>query len=59
MLQFLIDNMFGGRVFQQTFGISIGTKCTHLLADLLFYSDEADFIQGFPKQKQKEAIPIL
>ena len=47
-LEFLIDNifaMFGGRVFQQTVGIPMGTNCTPLLADLFLYSYEADFIR--------------
>jgi hypothetical protein len=40
LLEFLIDNMdtifviFGGRVFQQTVGMHMGTRCTPLLADL-------------------------
>ena len=37
MLEFLIDNifgMFGWRVFQQTVGISLGTNCAPLLANL-------------------------
>jgi hypothetical protein len=45
MLEFLIDNIFivlGGRVFQQTVGISKGTNCA-LLANLFLYSYEADF----------------
>ena len=51
-LEFLIDNifaMFGGRVFQQTIGIHIGTNCAPLLTDLFLYSYEADFIQGLLK----------
>ena len=39
MLEFLIENifvMFGGRVFQQTVGIPMGTNCAPLLADLFF-----------------------
>jgi len=50
MLVFLIDNifvMFGGRVFQQTFGIPMGTNCAPLLADLFLYSYEADFFFFF------------
>ena len=50
MLEFLIDNIFvffGGRVFQQTVGIPMGTNCVPLLADLFLYSYEADFTQGF------------
>ena len=37
MMEFLIDNIFvqfGGRVFQQTIGIPMGTNCASLLADL-------------------------
>ena len=44
MLEFLIDNTFvicGGRVFQQTFGIPMGTNCALLPADLFIYSYEA------------------
>ena len=47
MLEFLIDNifvLFGGRVFQQTFDIPMGTNCAPLLAVLFLYSCEADFI---------------
>jgi hypothetical protein len=53
MLEFLIDNIFarfGGRVFQQT----VGTNCAPLLADLFFYSYEADFIQGLLKKNEKK-----
>ena len=56
MLEFLIDNifvMFGGRVFQQTVGIPMGTNCA-LLADLFLYSYEADFIQGLLKKNEKK-----
>jgi hypothetical protein len=42
--------MFGGRGFQQTVGIPIGTNCATLLADLFLYSYEADFIQGLLKK---------
>ena len=62
MLEILIDNIlvvFGGRVFQQTVGILMGTNCAPLLADLFLYSYEADFIQGLLKKKRKEASPIL
>ena len=60
MLEFLIDNTFvmiGGRIFQQTIGILMGTKCAPLLTDLLFlYSYEVDFIQGL---LTKDANTIL
>jgi hypothetical protein len=57
MLEFFIDNIFlifGGRVFQQTVGIPMGTNCGSLLADLFFYSYAADFIQGLLKKNEKK-----
>ena len=57
MLEFLIDNkfvIFGGRVFQQTVGIPMGTNCAPLLADLFLYSYEVDFIQGLLKKNEKK-----
>ena len=46
MFDFLIDNiffLFGGRMFQQTIDIPMGTNCTPLLADLFMHDYEADF----------------
>ena len=57
MLEFLIDNIFvifGGRVFQQTVGIPMGTNCAPLLADLFLYSYETDVIQGLLKKNEKK-----
>jgi hypothetical protein len=57
MLEYLIDSifvMFGGRVFQQTVGIPMGTNCAPLLAALFLYSYEADFIQGLLKKNEKK-----
>ena len=57
MLEFLIDNIFvifGGRVFQQTVGIPMGTQCAPLLADLFVYWHDADFIQGLLKKNEKK-----
>ena len=57
MLEFLIENIFvifGGRVFQQTVGIPMGTQCGPLLADLFLLSHEADFIQGLLKKNEKK-----
>ena len=47
MFEFCIDYicvMFGGRIFQQTVRIPMGTKGACLLADLFLYSYKADFI---------------
>jgi hypothetical protein len=46
--------MFGGRVFQQTVGIPMGTNCAPLLADLFLYSYEADSIHGLLKKNEKK-----
>ena len=57
MLEFLIDNVvviFGERVFQQTVGIPMGTNCAPPLADLFFYSYEADLIQGLLKKNENK-----
>ena len=57
MLKFLIDNIivkFGRRVFQQTVGITMGTNCAPLLADLFLYWYEADFIQRLLKKNEKK-----
>ena len=52
MLEYLIDNIFmefGGRIFQQTIGILMGTNCAPLLAELFLYSYEAEFVQSLLK----------
>jgi len=53
----LIDKIFvifGGRVFQQTVGIPLGTNCVPLLADLFLYLHQADIIKGLLKKHQKQ-----
>jgi hypothetical protein len=55
MLEFLIDNIFvsfGGTLFQQVVGISMGTNCSPLLADLFLYSYESEFLQKLVKDKK-------
>ena len=47
--------MFGGKVFQQIFGIPIGTKCAPLLADLFPYSYEAEFICSLCSQLERKS----
>ena len=56
MLEYLIDNIFvefGGRIFQQTIGIPMGTNCALLLADLFLYSYEAEFVQSLLQAGKK------
>jgi hypothetical protein len=43
----------GGQVFQQCVGITMGTNCAPLLADLFLYSYEAEFIQKLLHEKKK------
>jgi hypothetical protein len=52
--------MFSRRDFQQTVGISMGTNCAPLLADLFLYLYDANYIHARPSQeKRKEANKIL
>ena len=49
MIEFLIDNIFvefGGRLFHQMTGISMGTNCALLLADRFLYSYENKFLDN-------------
>ena len=55
MLEYLIDSIFvefGGRIFQQTIGIPMGTKCAPLLADFL-YLYELEFVQSLLQAGKK------
>ena len=57
LLDFLIYKiflLFDGRVFQQTFGILMGTNCAQLLVDLLLHVYGSDFLQGLLKNKDKK-----
>ena len=56
MLEYLNDNIFvefGGRIFQQTIGIPMGTNCAPLFADLILYSYEAEFVQSLLQAGKK------
>ena len=57
MLEFPVDYIFLGffaAKVQQIVGISIGTKCGPLLADIFLYSYEASFIQSLLSTKRKQ-----
>jgi hypothetical protein len=57
MLKFLMDNIFvifGGRVFQQTVGIAMGTTCAPPPAYLFLFSYEAVIIQELLKKNEKK-----
>ena len=52
--------MFGGRVFQQTVDIPMGTNCAPLRADLFLYSYDADSIQRLLKNtKKSQPDPLI
>ena len=43
-----------GKVFQQIFGIPMGTNCAPLLADIFLYSYEAEFIHSLSSTGKKQ-----
>ena len=52
MIEFLIDNVFvqfRGCLFRQVVGISIGTNCAPLFAELFLYSHENEFLANDQK----------
>jgi hypothetical protein len=56
MLDFLVDNVYvvlADQVFQQSGGISIGTNCAPLLADLFLYSYDAELLTNCYRIKTK------
>ena len=62
MLEFLVDNIFvvfGGKLFQQTVGIPMGTNCSPLLADIFLYSYEAQFVQSLLSTGKKKLASQL
>ena len=59
MINVLIDNIFvkcGGEIFQQVIGIPMGTNCAPLLADILLYSYEVEFIQTPIKSGKRQLV---
>ena len=57
MLEFLVENIFvvfAGKVLQQIVGIPTGTNCAPLLADIIHYSYEAEYIQSLLSTGRKQ-----
>jgi hypothetical protein len=57
MLGFLVYNIyvvFGDHVFEPSVGISMGTNCAPLFADLFLYSYEAEFVQKLLQDNNKK-----
>ena len=58
-LTFLLDNIyigFGTKLFRQIVGISIGTFCAPLVADLFLFCYERDFMMFLFVENQSEII---
>ena len=59
MLTFLLDNIFirfGTKLFRQEAGISMGTNCAPLVADLFLFCYERDFMMSLSDDKQADII---
>jgi hypothetical protein len=54
MLGFLVYNIYIVFGDLQSVGIHMGTNCAPLLADLLLYSFEAEFVQKLLRDIQKQ-----
>jgi hypothetical protein len=52
MILKLKSSRFGGTLFQQVVGIPMGANCAPLLADLILYSYEWEFLQKLVKDKK-------
>ena len=54
-----IHVQFDGMVYQQIVGISIGTNCAPLIADLFLYCYERDFMSDLHKSKRHNLIDMF
>ena len=58
-LTFLLDNIyirFGSKLYRPIVGIPIGTNCASLVADLLLFCYETDFLLSLSDDNQFEVI---
>ena len=58
-LVYLLDNIyirFGTKLFRQTIGIQMGTNCYPLVADLIRFCYERDFMKSLSRENQAEII---
>ena len=58
-LTFLLDNIFirfGTKLYRQVVGISMGTNCAPLVADLFLFCYERDFMMSLSDDKQADVI---
>ena len=50
---------FEGIVYQEIVGFPMGTNCVPLIADLILFCYEGDFISNLHKSKQFDLIDML
>ena len=58
-LHYLLDNIFirfGSKLYRQIVGISMGTNCTPLVADLFLFCYERDFMFSLSDNNQTDII---
>ena len=58
-MTFLKDNIFirfGTKLYRQVVGIPMGTSCAPLVADLVLFSYERDFMMSLSDDKQADII---
>ena len=58
-LQYLLDNIyirFGNKLYRQTVGIPMGTKCAPLVANLFLFCYERDFMISLSDDNQADII---
>ena len=58
-LTFLLDNIyirFGSKLYRQIVGIPVGTNCAPLVADLLLFCYERDFMLSLSEDIQSDVI---
>ena len=62
VFSFLVENtyvQFEGMVYQQIVGITMGTNCAPLIADLFLYCFERDFMSNLHKSKKYDPIHMF
>ena len=58
-LVYLLGNIFirfETKIYRQTIGIPMGTKCAHLVADLFLFCYERDFMKSLSLENQADII---
>ena len=61
-LTFLLDNFFirfGTKLYRQVVGIPMGTNCAPLVADLILFCYERDFMMSLSDDKQADSIDVF